>query len=270
MMTTNNKKDFSQTVSDANAFNPVSYGKSRVAGSNQKSYFMHQRSACMPGQKERFQVTSRSKNETGQSFLEQKARNAFKREKEAISREPIGRKFYKNNIQLFTYQKFHPYDDESLKIALNASYRQIYGNLQPMESERPIELERRLRNGDYPIREFIRKLAQTPFYKKHYFENISQKQSISLNHIHILGRNLKNHEELLFHIKLLNSESFEAHIDSLIDSFEYQQCFGEDIVPYPKNWNSPCGTTTSSFVQAIRSSKGYASSDNVIQGKNLD
>ena len=70
--------------------------------------------------------------------------------------------------------------------------------------------------------------------------------------------------ELQESIKLMNEEGFTGHVDFLIDSLEYEEFFGEDIVPFPRFWNSPCGSTTSSFINTAKFRKGYATSDNVI------
>ena len=72
---------------------------------------------------------------------------------------------------MFTFQEYAPFDDTSLDLAIIASYRQIFCNFKPMESERSIDAERRLRNGDITIREFIRTLANSEFYRYHFFEN---------------------------------------------------------------------------------------------------
>ena len=60
---------------------------------------------------------------------------------------------------------------------------------------------------------------------------------------------------------ILNQLGFEAHIDWLIDSEEYNNVFGEDIVPYMRSWNSPIGLKTSSFPETSSIKKAFATSD---------
>ncbi len=217
----------------------------------------------MPGQAKIFVDNSRfeASNKSYKYTLE--LRNIYKREKFRKSKKPIGNKFTHNSLDYFTYQKFSPYSDASLEIAIVASYKQIYGNLFAMESERSVDIERRLRNGDIPIREFIRGLSKSSFYRKNFVEKVSQKRSIELNFMHLLGRPLTDHEEIQKNIKLINEEGFEAHVDSLVNSLEYEEFFGEDIVPYERFWNSPCGAMTSSFINTALFKKGFASSDNL-------
>ena len=40
--------------------------------------------------------------------------------------------------------RFHPSDEEHLSMVINAAYRQVFGNVQPMESERLASAESRL------------------------------------------------------------------------------------------------------------------------------
>ena len=117
-------------------------------------------------------------------------RTIYKREKFINSRNNIGPKFFHNAKDIFTYQRFSPHSDNVLEQAITASYKQLYGNIKPMESERSVDIERRLRNGDIPIREFIRALAKSEFYIKNFVELVNQKRCLELNFMHILGRPL--------------------------------------------------------------------------------
>jgi hypothetical protein len=47
-----------------------------------------------------------------------------------------------------------------------------------------------------------------------------------------LGRAPYDESEIAFHVDLYNAEGYEAEINSYIDSVEYQENFGESIVPY--------------------------------------
>ncbi len=132
-----------------------------------------------------------------------------------------------------------------------------------MENERCIEAERRLRNGDITTREFVRLLSNSEFYRYNFFEKLNQKRCIELNFMHFLGRPLIDEGELQHHIELISHQGLLAQINALIDSIEYEEFFGEDIVPYQRFWNSPCGATTAAFINTAKYRKGFASSDNV-------
>ena len=246
---------------------PVAYGKSRLAGSKKITYILCSKAGVMPGQPWKFTKRHLSKPGLGESISNNSYIADFKLSNQKSSQEPNIEKYPQNRLDIFTYDQYSPHDDESYKTAIAASYWQVYGNFHAMESERPIDCERRLRNGDISIREFIRSLAKSSFYKFHYFENITSQRSIEFNFKHILGRPPVSQKEIRAHIELLNDKGFEEHIDLLIDSNEYNKNFGEYIVPYQRVWNSPCGAETISFKNSRLLSRGFATSDNAIKGE---
>tara|TARA_B100000965_G_C19378848_1_gene663739 strand:+ start:52 stop:624 length:573 start_codon:yes stop_codon:yes gene_type:complete len=164
-------------------------------------------------------------------------------------------------INLLQIKEFTPNDDEQLLISINALYKNIFGNLCLMESERPIDIERKLRNGDITIKEFTRKVCQSSIYRNYYFDSISQYKSIKLRHKHILGRPIKDKKEFRQSCNIINKLGFESHIDWLIDSEEYNIYFGEDIVPHVRSWNSPIGLKTKSFLDTSSITKAFATCD---------
>ena len=164
-------------------------------------------------------------------------------------------------INLLKINEFVPNDDDALLETINALYKNIFGNLSLMQSERPIDIERKLRNGDITIKEFTRNICKSTIYRNFYFENISQYKSIKLRYKHILGRPIKNQGELNQSCNIINKLGFEAHVDFLIDSEEYDYAFGQDIVPYTRSWNSQIGFKTTSFLETTSLSRAFASSD---------
>ena len=240
--------------------NPVKYNKSRISGSNKITYTLHIRGASMPGEKEKFTTTSNSKPKSNSDLYYNRVMSSFKREKINTYNYKISTK---NNIDLNQFQinEFVPTDDDTLIIAINALYKNIFGNLNLMQSERPIDLERKLRNGDITIREFTRQICKSSIYRNFYFDSISQYKSIKLRFKHILGRPISSQREVIESSNILNKIGFEGHIDWLIDSEEYNKVFGEDTVPYMRSWNSPIGLKTKSFLDTALITKSFATSD---------
>ncbi len=241
---------------------PISYGKSRVAGSKSLSYFMHSRSGSMPGQPDIFSLNSLSKADWNEPLESNTVMKAFRRNNLLNEHSPIGPRQLEIFKHEFTFEKYCPHDDEALEFALQSAYRQICGNMIPMESERIIDSERRLRNGDLSIRNFVREIAKSNFYKEHYFNSVNQQRSIELNFKHILGRPPISQAEIVDQIIILFNFGFETHIDALIDSVEYDEIFGEYTVPYMRCWESPCGMPTSTFNNSCALTVGFVNSDN--------
>jgi len=245
---------------ESNFSNPVKYGKSRVSGSNKTTYYLHSKGACMPGFKDKFTPNSKTKPEPNADLISNKVIQAFKIEKfDSYQYKVVNREF--KNIKPNEYKDFTPYDDDTLLIAINALYRHIFGNMFVMDSERPIDIERRLRNGDITIKEFTRQLCKSDFYQLTYFDNISQYKSIKLRYKHLLGRPILNQTEVIQSSNILNNFGFKKHIDWLVDSEEYKLNFGDDIVPYMRSWNSPIGLKTKSFLDTTSIKKAFSTSD---------
>ena len=136
-------------------------------------------------------------------------------------------------------------DKEQLRQVIRAAYQQVLGNIQPMESERLISAESRLAEGAITVRQFAREIALGSLYRCRYFEVCSPQQFVAFNFRHLLGRPPANQQELAFHIRLVTQKGVVAEVDSYLDSDEYLQRFGEDIVPYsvedtiPRTYNTP-------------------------------
>ena len=224
----------------------------------------------MPGRPDIFIPNFKSNPPLSSPIEENRITREFKLSNIKKSNNPFGSKYISNCLSVFTYEEYLPNDDESLNIAIKASYRQIYGNFHPMESERPIDLERRLRNGDLNIKEFIRCLAKSEFYVSHYFQKVSQQRAIELNIKHLLGRPPECQNEIINCVQILHEQGFNNHIDLIINSDEYNDIFGDHIVPYMRCWNSPCGIRTSSFRKSSKLTQSFATSDNVLHRKKIN
>ena len=61
---------------------------------------------------------------------------------------------------------------------IHAAYRQVFGNAHIMESERVVSAESQLRGGNLSVRDFVRSLAKSAFYRSRFFDNCSRYRSI--------------------------------------------------------------------------------------------
>jgi phycocyanin-associated rod linker protein len=154
------------------------------------------------------------------------------------------------------------------KAVIRAVYRQVLGNDYVMESERLKSAESLLCNGSISVREFVRAVAKSELYKNKFFSSNFQTRVIELNYKHLLGRAPYDESEVVYHLDLYENKGFEADIDSYIDSTEYQESFGENIVPYYRGFSTQTGQKTVGFTRMFRLYRGYANSDSSqIEGK---
>lgn len=150
---------------------------------------------------------------------------------------------------------------EDIETALRAIYRQVLGNAYVMESERPIAIESQLQSQQISVREFVRQLAKSCLYRSRFFENCPRYRAIELNFKHLLGRAPENYTEMVEHSNILDREGFEAEIDSYLDSDEYQDAFGENIVPYYRGHKTRTGYGIVGFPNLFQLLRGPSGSD---------
>ncbi len=151
--------------------------------------------------------------------------------------------------------------EDDLQIVIRAVYKQVLGNAHLLERERLASAESLLRNGDINVRGFVRLVAQSELYKSQFFANSSQYRFIELNCKHLLGRAPKEQVEIARHVLIYNEQGYAAEIDSYLDSEEYNESFGENVVPYPRNVVSRVGSKNVDFNRTFSLVRGYGNSD---------
>ncbi len=144
---------------------------------------------------------------------------------------------------------------------IKAIYRQVLGNTYLMESERPIDIESKLKADEISVREFVRQLAQSELYRSRFFLNCPRYRAIELNFKHLLGRAPESYEEMQYHSQLLDEGGYKVEIDSYVDSEEYQLAFGENIVPYYRGYKTQTGKKIIGFPNIFKLLLSASSSD---------
>jgi phycoerythrin-associated linker protein len=150
-------------------------------------------------------------------------------------------------------------DDKA--IAIRAVYKQVLGNPHVMESERLVSAESQFCNGTLSLREFVRAVAKSDFYRARYFESCAPYRFVELNFKHLLGRAPTDQAELSEHIRRCIESGYDAEIDSYIDSVEYSERFGENIVPYYSGAKSQIGNKQVDYNRTLSLLQGIAGVD---------
>ncbi|WP_017718843.1 phycobilisome rod-core linker polypeptide [Kamptonema formosum] len=157
--------------------------------------------------------------------------------------------------------------EEDLQVVIRAVYKQVLGNDHLMECDRLTSAESLLRNGDITVRQFVESVAKSELYRSRFFESASQYRFIELNFKHLLGRAPADQSEISEHVSIYSEQGYEAEINSYIDSEEYLQNFGENIVPYPRSVRTQVGIKNVGFNRMFSLMRGPASSDSDNQAK---
>ncbi|MEL7067157.1 MAG: phycobilisome rod-core linker polypeptide [Cyanobacteria bacterium J06581_3] len=117
--------------------------------------------------------------------------------------------------------------------AIAAAYRQVFErDITRAYSQSISDLESKVRNNEISMKEFIRRLAKSPLYRKQFFEPFINSRALELAFKHVLGRGPSSREEVQKYFSIVSEGGLAKLIDALIDSQEYADYFGEETVPY--------------------------------------
>lgn len=112
---------------------------------------------------------------------------------------------------------------------------------QVPEGLRRSDLDSKLRNGEISVREFVRTLASSDIYRRRFYTPYPNTKVIEFLFRHLLGRAPATQGEIRQYNKLLADGGLKAAVDTMVNSPEYAQYFGEDVVPYPRFPSLPAG-----------------------------
>ncbi|MBE9054001.1 phycobilisome linker polypeptide [Nostocales cyanobacterium LEGE 11386] len=158
---------------------------------------------------------------------------------------------------------------DDLRMVFRAAYEQVFGRQGIYASQKFTSAEALLRNGKIGVRQFVEILAKSEFYKECFFYKNSQVRFIELNYKHLLGRAPYDQSEIAYHVDLYAARGYNADIDSYIYSAEYENSFGNSVVPYYRGFQSIPGMKTVGFNRIFELYRGDGNSDNAqLGGKN--
>ncbi|GAX41307.1 phycobilisome core-membrane linker protein ApcE [Tolypothrix sp. NIES-4075] len=125
-------------------------------------------------------------------------------------------------------------DKVAVKTLINAAYRQIFErDIAPYIVKNEFTaLESKLGNGEINVKEFIEGLGCSSLYQKEFYAPYPNTKVIELGTKHFLGRAPLDQAEIRKYNQILASQGLRAFIGAMVNSAEYLQAFGEDVVPY--------------------------------------
>ena len=131
--------------------------------------------------------------------------------------------------------------NHSVEAIIKGSYRQVLG-CEPYSGQHLSVAETKLRNGELSVREFVRQLAKSKWFRNLYWDNLYITKAIESIHRRLLGRPTYGRAEMNQYYDLCSQKGFYALVDAILESDEYLETFGETTVPYeryltPKVWS---------------------------------
>nr|YP_010851232.1 Phycobilisome linker polypeptide [Aphanocladia delicatula]WGH14089.1 Phycobilisome linker polypeptide [Aphanocladia delicatula] len=122
------------------------------------------------------------------------------------------------------------------QIVISACYRQVFErDISKAYDLKFVDLESQVKIGKLSIKEFIRCLGKSYIYKQQFNQPFVNSRVIELSCKHFLGRGLSSIEEFQKYFSILSNSGINSLVDSLLNSQEYADYFGEETVPYLRN-----------------------------------
>ena len=118
---------------------------------------------------------------------------------------------------------------------LQAAYLAVFG--RPIyENERVAlrKIDKQFLDNNLSVKELIRCLATSNIFRSLYWTPLYVCKSIEWIHYRLLGRPTYGRQEINQYFDVAYKKGFISLIDSIIDSLEYKECFGDNIVPYER------------------------------------
>ena len=151
-------------------------------------------------------------------------------------------------------------EDAKKEQIIRTVYKQVLGNAYVMESERQLVAESQFKLGEISVREFVRRIAKSDLYRSRLFETCARYRYIELAFRHLMGRAPIDFQEMRDHSERLDAKGYDTDIDSFLDCDDYQNAFGEWIVPYQRGWKTESCTTLQEFTWSFQLLRGNSSS----------
>ena len=130
------------------------------------------------------------------------------------------------------YNAENLYSPSDMDNLIEAAYRQIF--FHAFKSDREPFLESQLRNGQITVRDFIRGLLLSETFNNSFYQKNSNYRYVEQCVQRILGRDVYSEKEKIAWSILVATKGRKGFIDELLNSDEYLDNFGYDIVPYQR------------------------------------
>lgn len=117
---------------------------------------------------------------------------------------------------------------------IQAAYRQVFNEQEMLRFNRQLALETQLKNRSITVRDFIRGLAKSERFYRLVVEPNNNYRLVEMCLKRLLGRVPYNKEEEIAWSVQIATLGWSGFVDALLNSDEYTQAFGDDIVPYQR------------------------------------
>ena len=124
-------------------------------------------------------------------------------------------------------------DRDNLDTVVEAAYRQIF--FHAFKTDRDVNLESQLKDGQITVRDFIRGLVLSDTFKRTFYGFNSNYKVVRHLVEKVLGRKTSGKSEEIAWSIVIATKGVAGMVDDLLDSAEYLDNFGYNTVPYQRH-----------------------------------
>nr|YP_009397858.1 phycobilisome linker polypeptide [Sonderella linearis]ARW67044.1 phycobilisome linker polypeptide [Sonderella linearis] len=124
---------------------------------------------------------------------------------------------------------------QNINQIISSIYIKVFGRFVYREELYNItKFENQFRNSAISIREFIRLLVKSSLFRSLYWNSLYVCKAIEYIHIKLIGRPTYGRQEINQYFDIFYKQNYYSMIDVMLDSLEYMESFGDNIVPYER------------------------------------
>nr|YP_010198008.1 phycobilisome linker polypeptide [Gracilaria multipartita]UAD86424.1 phycobilisome linker polypeptide [Gracilaria multipartita] len=118
---------------------------------------------------------------------------------------------------------------------VRAVYLRVFGRFIYQSEQVTIKkFEDLFKDRQISVRQFISELTKSSVFRSLYWNNLYICKSIEYIHNRLIGRPTYGRQEINKYFDIVYKQGYYKMIDAMIDSLEYIETFGENIVPYER------------------------------------
>nr|QCI04615.1 gbilisome linker polypeptide [Apoglossum ruscifolium] len=144
---------------------------------------------------------------------------------------------------------------ENTDKVINAIYLRIFGRfLYQEELSKLLKFENMLKNKAFNLRDFIRSVVKSSVFRSLYWDSLYICKAIEYIHNKLIGRPTYGRQEINQYFDIAYKQGYYNMIDSMLDSSEYLESFGDHIIPYERYVTSSTVLSRNLFTKIEKSS----------------
>nr|YP_009732381.1 phycobilisome core-membrane linker protein [Gracilaria textorii]QHS70848.1 phycobilisome core-membrane linker protein [Gracilaria textorii] len=125
--------------------------------------------------------------------------------------------------------------ESNIKQIIRAVYLRVFGRFVYQSEQVTIKkFENLFKDRQISVRQFISELTKSSVFRSLYWNNLYICKSIEYIHNRLIGRPTYGRQEINKYFDIAYKQGYYKMIDAMINSLEYTETFGENIVPYER------------------------------------